>query len=55
LAELLHAEQDAIANKAENLWKVLDHELEREFGAKERAMGVLSEHTAAHGSGDPEF
>ncbi len=48
LGELIHAEREAVANKSENLWLALDRQLEEEFGAKERAMGALSDHMHHH-------
>jgi hypothetical protein len=49
LAELAHAESEALAGQHQNLWKEIDRQIENEVGAKERAIGALNQHRDEHG------
>ncbi len=49
IAHLSRSTADALANRNENLAHDLDSEVEREIGAKERAMGALRQHREEHG------
>lgn len=49
ISELSRATAEAVKNRNENLTRKLDEEVEREIGAKERALGALREHCAEHG------
>ncbi len=49
IADLSRAAADAIANRNYNFAFELDREVEREIGAKERALGALRQHRADHG------
>jgi hypothetical protein len=49
LAELAHAESEALAGRHHNLWKEIDQQIELEIGEKERSIGALNEHRREHG------
>ena len=49
IAELAHAEVDALQDRHTNLWLKLDKEIELEIGEKERCIGALNEHRREHG------
>lgn len=49
ISELSRAAAEAVVNRHENLARELDQELEKELGAKERALGALYEHRNEHG------
>jgi hypothetical protein len=49
IAELSRAMADAVANRNENLTRELDKQVEKDIGAKERALGALRQHRADHG------
>ena len=49
IADLSRATADAVGNRNENLTLELDSEVEKEIGAKERALGALRQHREEHG------
>jgi len=49
LSALTRAAADALLDGNENAAKEMDQQAEREFGAKERAMGALRRHRHEHG------
>jgi len=49
IASLARQAADMVANHDDNAWRVIDKQMENEFGAKERAMGALNEHRKEHG------
>jgi hypothetical protein len=49
LAELSRATADAKSDRNDNLARELDHEVENELGAEERALGALRHHREEHG------
>jgi len=49
LAELAHAESEALKNHHHNLWKEIDQQIELTIGEKERCIGALNEHRKEHG------
>jgi len=49
IAELAHAEVDALASRNHNSWKAIDQQIELEIGEKERCIGALNEHRREHG------
>jgi hypothetical protein len=51
LAELAHAEAEALQCGHQGLWREIDQEIENVIGEKERAIGALNEHRTEHGCG----
>ena len=49
IADLSRATADAVGHRNENLVRELDRQIEREIGAKERALGALRQHREEHG------
>jgi hypothetical protein len=49
IAELAHAEVEALRNHNHNLWKAIDTQIELQIGEKERCIGALNEHRREHG------
>jgi|SRR6185437_16903119 len=49
LAELAHAEAEALKSRHHNLWKEIDQQIELTIGEKERCIGALNEHRKEHG------
>jgi hypothetical protein len=49
IAELAHAEREALQDRHTNLWVKLDKEIELEIGEKERSIGALNQHRKEHG------
>ncbi len=46
--ELLHAQQEAMAIRAENLWMALNRELHKQLEAQARALKALADHNNEH-------
>jgi hypothetical protein len=49
IADLSRAIADAVGSRNENLTRELDQQVEKEIGAKERALGALRQHRQDHG------
>jgi hypothetical protein len=49
LAELAHAEREALRSGDQQLIMEIDKQIENVIGEKERGMGALRQHRAEHG------